>query len=104
MGYAIQRHGSEFKVTPSQRNLNKFRDNFRSKRKWIEKAKMSKTKTRKLLRILENYVKNWTAAFSMWDGAEGHRKKYLAKVRALTKELGVNLSPAAFLIPLGESL
>ena len=91
-------------MTPSQRNLEKFRDNFRSKSKWIKKAKPSKTKTRKLLRILENYVKSWTSGFPMWDGAEGHRKKYRKKVRALTKELGVNLSPAAFLIPLGESL
>ena len=94
LGYAIHGHGSKLKVTPSQPNVEKFRDNFRSKVKWIKKAKMSKKRKRKLLQSLKNYVTNWTAAFPKWEGAEGHRKKYHAKVRALTKELGVNVSPA----------
>jgi len=72
LGCAIRRQGSKLEVTPSQDNVEKFRDNFRTKCKWIKKANPSKAKTRKLLRKLENYVTNWTAAFPMWDGAAGY--------------------------------
>jgi len=83
LGYVLKPKNGQVIIEPSEKNLTTFRREF--KRRWNRVLKASAQERSQRIESLRQYVRTWSASFSLWHGAIGHREKHLAMVKELTQ-------------------
>jgi len=83
LGYRLTPMSTQVIVEPTPKNLRKFQTRFRWRRRQVLSAKLAKERNT-LLNKGGQFVRSWSASFSLWEGSAAHREQHLALLRELS--------------------
>ena len=79
LGHHLTLNGGGVRIEPTPENLEKFKLQFAKLCGRVAKA-TSTADGHARVRDLKSYVRQWSSAFQLWDGASIHRERYLSKI------------------------
>lgn len=92
LGYHLYPRGKAFAVRPSDHNWNKFDHRYQTELDKIPLPHNARPGHLKRIKKLENWVKGWCAAFSLWEGAKEFEIERFAHLKKLKIDINNELS------------